>query len=538
MRILPQVVANHPLTHDIIVAVTTNPATDPLLQSLAAAQAQHVLFPASPDGPQPVVVAVSGGADSVCLLHALAQLAGAWNLALHVAHIDHKLRPQSGEESQFVAGLAAQHGLPLHVTMLDPAALRADRRGLEAAARHARYTFLCAVARAVTPPGAVPGVAVAHHAGDQAETVLLRLVQGSGRRGLGGLRPVNTAPLPLLPGEPPVRLVRPLLNVPRADILAYLARHGLAWVEDASNADLHFARNQLRHIVLPALAAINPGIVGTLGRNAELWADEAERLAALDEAALARLACAPLGAGRVVLDLAAWQQLAPAERRGVLRAAFAQLGADARQLGFDHLAAIVQRTAPATGRAAGSGPHPLPAGLAWSVIGATAAQPARLCLHLAAAAPLAAGAPQLDAAWRQTQAALPLPIPGALAVGAWRLAAALLPAAQLPPDWPAACGPWRLYADADALGAAALAAPSPGMRIAPLGMGGQHRRVVAVLRGHKVPANLREGWPLLVDCRDGRVLWVCGLQPAEALRITEHTRQVVLLQWSSDDAKD
>jgi hypothetical protein len=69
-------------------------------------------------------------------------------------------------------------------------------------------------------------------------------------------------------------------------------------------------------------------------------------------------------------------------------------------------------------------------------------------------------------------------------------------------------------------------------------MGGQHRRVVAVLRGHKVPANLREGWPLLVDCRDGRVLWVCGLQPAEALRITEHTRQVVLLQWSSDDAKD
>jgi tRNA(Ile)-lysidine synthetase-like protein len=173
--------------------VTPNPASDPLLRALAAAAAQHSLFPAHPDITQPVIVAVSGGADSVCLLHALVQLAGAWGLALHVAHIDHRLRPQSGEDSRFVAELAAQYGLPLHVTRLDPAALRADRRGLEAAARHARYTSLCAVARAVSPPKAVPCVAVAHHADDQAETVLLRLACAG--CALSVLRPCRPCPV-------------------------------------------------------------------------------------------------------------------------------------------------------------------------------------------------------------------------------------------------------------------------------------------------------------------------------------------------------
>lgn len=530
-----------------------------MLAALAAAQAMHGLFPGPAPGapPQQVVVGVSGGADSVCLLHTLLQVEKAWGLALHVAHIDHGLRPQSAAEGKFVASLAADWGLPLHVTRLDPEALRADRAGLEAAARHARYSFLCQVARSITLPSAAPCVAVAHHADDQAETVLLRLVQGSGLGGLAGLRPVGLVPLPVGPGERPVRLVRPLLGVRRAEVLAYLARWGLAWVEDESNADLHFARNRLRHVVLPALEAINPGVVATLCRNAELWAEEAGRLVALDADAVAWLALAPPDAERVVLDLGGWLALGPPAQRGVLRAAFAALGADARQLGFAHLDAIVQRTtrrsdeSPTSSPSSAddelpnmsrhdstysaalpsSGPHPLPGGLAWSVIGATASGPARLCLHLATAPPLASDQPRLDAAWRETHPLLPLPFPGTLRAGGWRLNATLLPPAALPPDWQEPGDPWRLYADASALQAAALAAPRPGLRIAPLGMGGKHRRVVDVLRSHKIPPSVRPEWPLLVDCRDGQVLWVCGLQGAESLRITERTERVAELRW-------
>ena len=146
---------------------------------------------------------------------------------------------------------------------------------------------------------------------------------------------------------------------------------------------------------------------------------------------------------------------------------------------------------------------------------------------------MTAPGPQLDADWRTALGECPLPLPGAILVGGWRLAVTPLPPADLPPDWQAACGPWRLFADAAALRHAVLTGPRPGLRIAPLGMGGKRRRLVDVFRSHKVPPILRDRWPLLVDCRDGQVLWVCGLQPAEGLRITEHTEQVALLEWQA-----
>lgn len=521
------------------------PASDPLLAAVANAQARYGLFtlhhessaPAradtNPDAQLRVVVAVSGGADSVCLLHVLVQLAGAWGVMLHVAHVDHGLRPQSAAAARFVGGLAADLGLAFHATTLDPVLLRADSSGLEAAARHARYTFLCQVARRIAPAGVQPCLAVAHHANDQAETILLRLLQGSGLRGLASLRPLSSAPIFTPAGEMPVRLVRPLLAVSRDDILAYLARHNLTWLEDESNDDLQYARNRLRHRVLPELVALNPGIVATLGRNAELWADEAARLEAMDDAALAHLLVQPLEETRVVLDLAAWQLLPPPQRRGVLRAAFDHLGADARQLGYSHLDALARGDG-AVMKGAGltsSGPHPLPDGLAWSVIAASPSRAAFLCLHDAKSAPLNLPQPQLDATWRSTHGALSLTIPGEMRAGGWRLVCTPLAASDLPTDWAATGSPWRLFADAAALGQTVLTTPRPGLRLQPLGMDGRHRRLVDCFRSHKIPPSLRLGWPILVDCRDGQVLWACGLQPAESLRITAQTQQVVLLEW-------
>jgi tRNA(Ile)-lysidine synthase len=519
--------------------------TDPLLAAILHAHAEHGLFMPPPPLPRsatlgatPVVVGVSGGADSVCLLHALYELAVPLRLALHVAHVDHGLRPTAGDDRAFVAALAARWGLPLHVAQLDPAALRQDPRGLEAAARAARYAFFAAVARRVGPGPLPATVAVAHHAGDQAETVLLHLVQGSGLKGLGGLRPVTVIPFAPENGgaqnqatgaeahTPAVRLVRPLLGVARADITAYLVRHGQAWIEDETNADTALTRNRLRHVILPALAELNPNIEATLARTAELLAAEADRSEAADAEALAQLLTEPL-AGRAVLHLSQWQALTAAAQRGVLRAALDRLGAERREIGFEQIEQIM---AAATG-VRSSGPHPLALGLAWSIIGATAREPARLSLHRAGSLPLAVDHPLLPPERCGAERACAVPIPGACEVEGWRLVTSCLAPAHLPPDWRTGHPPWRLYADAAALGEPFLTSPAQGQRIAPLGMGGQHRLVADVLGSHKVPAAMRRGWPLLVDRHSGQVLWVCGLHSAESIRISAETENVVCFDW-------
>ena len=290
---------------------------------------------------------------------------------------------------------------------LDSALLYADADGLEAAARAARYAFLAKVAQSLGGLQGAASVAAAHHMGDQAETLLLRLVQGSGLRGLGALHPVANVPVQGEGSEPPVRLVRPLLAVEREAIVAYLRRHALTWVEDETNADLRFARNHLRHVVMPALASLNPNIVGTLARTASLLADEAQRAEAADAATLRQLLVEHTAAERIVLDYVRWQQQPLAARRGVLRLALNQLVPHARQIGYEHIDRILQSAAPGKS----SGPHPLPEGLAWTVVGATAVQAARLCLHAARATPLAVDHPFLDAAWRAKHTECPCRCP-------------------------------------------------------------------------------------------------------------------------------
>lgn len=496
------------------------------MTAVVHAQAEHGLFDLCDPRPLAVVVAVSGGADSVGLLHVLLQLAGPWGLALHVAHVNHGLRPAAAEDGAFVAALAAHWALPFHTVRLDPAALHASADGLEAAARAARYAFLAEVARSLSGSRGPACVAAAHHAGDQAETLLLRLVQGSGLRGLGALRPVAAVPLPQTSG-PPVRLVRPLLAVARHDILAYLHRHALTWIEDETNADLRFARNRLRHVVLPELTSLNPNIVGTLARAAGLLADEARRAEEADGAVLAQLLVEPPAGERVVLDLVRWQQQPTAAQRGVLRLALDHLAPHARQIGYEHIDRILETAR--SGKS--SGPHPLPDGLAWTVVGMTERHAARLCLHTIGAAPIAIDHPFLGEAWCAEHAELAVPIPGAVPAGAWRLTTTRVPAASLGAAWQASHSPWQLYADAEAVGRPVLTTPTPGQRIAPFGMDGRQRRVVDVLSSHKIPRSMRRGWPLLVDRRDGRVLWVCGLCSAESLRISAQTWEVVCCEW-------
>lgn len=233
-------------------------ATDRFLAGLAAG------LPASCSGGFPIVVGVSGGADSVGLLLGLHRLL---HVPIKVAHAEHDLREEAADDRRFVEQLAARLGLACEWRKL---AVRADRaeqgEGLEARARRLRYAFLADVAHA----SGGRHVLVAHTADDQAETILHRILRGTGLAGLGGMRLARE----LSDG---VALVRPLLSVSRAEVRLFLQESAASWQEDATNADVSRARNFLRHEVLPrCLAGPYPAALDAvvrLGRQAAVVAD-------------------------------------------------------------------------------------------------------------------------------------------------------------------------------------------------------------------------------------------------------------------------
>jgi tRNA(Ile)-lysidine synthase len=231
-----------------------------------------------------VGVAVSGGADSVALLRLLLDLRRDLGIVVAVVHLNHRIRGAAADEdAQFVAQLAAQHGLELHADIADaPAYARAHQLSLEAAGRELRYRFLGRLISA----GKLTRVATAHTIDDQAETVLLRVIRGAGTRGLAGIHHERSADPET---EDRHAIIRPLLATRRSDLQDYLRAISQPWREDASNRDLAFLRNRVRHELLPLLQEqYNPGIVGVLADSAEAaraeeeyWAGETARASSL-----------------------------------------------------------------------------------------------------------------------------------------------------------------------------------------------------------------------------------------------------------------
>jgi len=195
-----------------------------------------------------VAAAVSGGADSVALLYLLVELRAELGIVLSVAHVNHKLRgEESDEDERFVAKLAQQHGLDLHVLEAPVDQTPAINAGVEAAARELRYGFFRELAR----EGRVTQIATAHTLDDQAETVLLRMFRGTGIRGLAGIHPRISFEEH---GQSFGEVVRPLLSFRRAALQEFLREQGQSWREDSSNRDLTFLRNRVRHRLLPMIA--------------------------------------------------------------------------------------------------------------------------------------------------------------------------------------------------------------------------------------------------------------------------------------------
>jgi tRNA(Ile)-lysidine synthase len=437
-------------------------------------------------GRRPLVVAVSGGADSVALLRLAARLAPACGLRLTVAHLHHGVRPAADADAEFVAELSASLGLPCEIGRWRPT----RPTHFEADARHARYRWLAEVAASLGTPAAV---ATAHTRDDQAETILHRILRGTGPRGLGGMARRR----PLADG---VSLIRPLLPVRRADLAAYLTALGQAWREDATNRDTARTRARIRHELLPGLAdAYNPAVADALvrlGRRARAehrWIERrAERQASRSVEGTV--------SGGLAADLDALRTLPPFLRAEVLRAAWRAAGWPERAMSE---AAWTRLARLAAGQ---GGAVSLPGGVRARV------ETGRLLIEPLADADLESPIPPAD--W--------LPIPGSATWGGVRLTALDAPGDGERVDLD------RLAAfDRDGVPSLLVRAPQPGDRFGPLGLDGHSRRLVEFLRERRVTPAARRRVPLVCD-RAG-IVWVVGHRIAERVKLTEATRRILTL---------
>ena len=424
--------------------------------------ARALAAPGAPCAGQTVVAGLSGGPDSVAMLDALLALAPARGLRVVAAHLDHGLRPSAKDDAAFCRELCRRLGVSLREgSAVVAGRAQRDRGGIEEAAREERYAFL----RGVKENEEAAAIAVAHTRDDQAETLLLRLLRGAGRRGLAAMR------------ERSGDLWRPLLAVSRADVLAHLRARELPSREDPTNADPSFLRNRVRSELLPYLESrLNPSTRETLARAAALLAEEDDLLTELADALWTRVARRE---GRVaVLDR---QQLRSAPRslaRRVLRRALAETGG-LRGVGHDHVEVLLALAGGASGRRL-----PLPGGReAFVRFGEI-----RIGPRLATAGPFA----------------FELPVPGRVELPGGQTVVAR------PADGPA-------LAEAQS---AVVAAPEGPLVVRSRRAGDRVRagiRDVSLKRyliDRRIPADLRPRLPLVTA--GNLVLWVPGQPPPEA----------------------
>jgi tRNA(Ile)-lysidine synthetase-like protein len=307
---------------------------------------KHELLPrGAPNAP--VVVGVSGGADSLCLLHALNILAPELELRLHVAHLDHQLRGAEAQaDADFVRDVAERWGLPHTIESRDVRGYaRAYKLSLEEAARQVRYGFLLEVALAQHSEI----IAVAHNAEDQAESVLMHFLRGSGLSGLRGMRPkMRLEEYRILKQQSEIHhlkskiyLVRPLLETSRALIEEYCQQYDLHPRTDATNADTTYFRNRLRHELLPLLETYNPQIRSILRRTADVIAAEHEVLQAHTNYAWGLTVVEETDTA-VTFDLPLWREHPIGVRRALLRQAIHQLRPPLRDIDFVHVADAIE----------------------------------------------------------------------------------------------------------------------------------------------------------------------------------------------------
>lgn len=436
---------------------------------------------------EPTLVAVSGGLDSVVLLDVLHRLASEYQTALHVAHLDHGLRGStSADDARFVERLAEERRLPIHASRLKPGALGAHSGlGREGAARAARYAFYESVASEIGEAR----IALGHTATDQAETILHRLARGTGAAGLRGI-PAVRAPY-----------IRPLIRATQDEILAYAKDRALIWREDSTNVDATFARNRLRHRVLPELEAINPRAVEAIGRASALVGE-------LDE--VGRFLVSTLwddllfeeGADRLTLQRDALTSCPAAVQRLVLREAVRRVRGDLLGIEYDHVESALRLISPD----ASHGELALP-GLHIRV------QSDEVLFARCAGAPTEPWAFPIDIGRTE----IPEPPIG--------LELSIVDSGSPKTD-PA--DRWTELADADRIvWPLELRSRRNGDRFAPFGLG-ERIKLKDFLISERVPYFDRGRLPLLCDRE--KIVWVVGVRLSDEVRVTEATQRFLLMQ--------
>jgi tRNA(Ile)-lysidine synthase len=443
-----------------------------------------------------VAVALSGGADSVALVHVLREIApgGGFRLA-GLAHLNHGLRGADADaDERFCRDCASALDLPIDIEHADVAGrARAEDVSIEQAAHDARYEFFDRAAVRLS----ATAMAVAHTKDDQAETFLLRLLRGAGPRGLSAMHPRSGV------------VVRPFIEISRADVRAFVQMRHLDFREDRSNEDLGIPRNRIRLALLPLLeASYSPGIVDALDRAATVAREDAEYLDAVAAAAAARL-ISPTSAG-VELDAGALLREPPAIAR--IRLAQQSCAGD-RFVGFDAVEAVM-RFAVSNSK----GQLDLPGHR-------VNRRGSRLVLT---------GSRGREKPVPATEFSYQLEVPGKVLVP--EAGCAISAAKEVVPAGRVAADLWRLVARGDetVIDARRLAGPlavrnrRPGDSFRPLGLEGR-KKLQDLFVDAKIDRFEREITPVIVDSA-GCIVWVAGHAPAEDFKVTETTRDVVILK--------
>jgi tRNA(Ile)-lysidine synthase len=456
------------------------------------------------DPTRPVLVGVSGGPDSLCLLHVL-HTSG---YALVVACLDHGLRAESAFEVELVQHIAETLGAVFVSKSVDTAQF-ASQMGLsiEAAARQLRYEFLFTEAARFD----AQAVAVGHTADDQAETVLMHLLRGAGLAGLKGMqfRSWHTSFSPDLP------LVRPLLNTWRSEVLEYCRLHRLAPAQDATNQSLDYFRNRLRLEILPYLEQFQPNLRQHLVRMAGALALDYELLQSQVQAAWDALL---VGQGQAYLAFHRAKFVAQpvAIQRYILRQAMLALRLAAQDIEF----AMLERARSCLDNPAGHRTCDLGAGL-------------QLLVEQDTAWVIVRGADLPAGDWPAVLTAqeIELPVPGKLVLQHGWVLQVILHHAGEPASLPGVThqDPYQAWFDADRITLPLqVRHRQPGDRMRPDGMGSKTVKLSDLMINRKLPYRSRATWPIV--CVGGEIVWVPGCRQSLIARLDESTRQLLQLK--------
>lgn len=451
-------------------------------------------------GRQPLIVAVSGGPDSLALLLLLMELRRPLGLNLHVAHLDHGLRgEESCDDAQFVGDTARRLNLPVTLEQADVESYRMGHHlSVEEAAREVRYSFL---SRTAIAHGAA-AVVLGHTSNDQAETILMHLFRGSGLAGLTGMSLVSY--WPSSNHNRRVTLVRPILEVTGEETRAYCLWKGITPRHDSSNLSLQITRNRLRSDLLPLLESYNPRFQEALlrlGRSATQ-----DQAYITEEAVRAKESLAENLDEVITIDRWGFVALPPTLKRHLLRLIYCDLRGSPHGLEHQHLEGMVRLSHGGTGKEMN-----LPYGLIFSV--------AHDFLRLSFGRARATDAPIVEGEY-------PLTVPGDIQIPGWTIKARLAQGTEALQY----SGVYAAKLDEGRVGRRLLIrGRAPGDRFHPSGMTGT-KKLQDFMVDAKVPRGMRDRVPLVLSERG--IVWVVGHRIAHWARIEEDTTKVVNLEFS------